>query len=112
MVANLYANENFPAPVVNALRQLGHDVLTSFQAGNANKSVPDEQVLDFATQQDRAVVTLNRDDFRKLHRSNAGHAGIIVCTEDLDFAALAQRIDQHIRNHNPLRGKLIRVNRS
>jgi hypothetical protein len=34
-VAHLYANENFPLPVVEALRRLGHDVLTSREAGNA-----------------------------------------------------------------------------
>ena len=34
MIARLYANENFPLPVVFALRELGHDVLTSStQAG-------------------------------------------------------------------------------
>lgn len=27
-MARLYANENFPLPVVEALRRLGHDVLT------------------------------------------------------------------------------------
>ena len=28
-MARLYANENFPLPVVNELRRLGHDVLTT-----------------------------------------------------------------------------------
>ena len=31
----LYANENFPLPVVAALRALGYDVLTTQEAGNA-----------------------------------------------------------------------------
>jgi hypothetical protein len=49
-MAKLYANENFRRKVVEALRELGHDVLTSFEAGNANLSIPDDAVLDFARQ--------------------------------------------------------------
>jgi hypothetical protein len=30
-MARLYANENFPLPVVEVLRYLGHDVLTTAQ---------------------------------------------------------------------------------
>ncbi len=41
-MARLYANENFPAPVVETLRQLGHDVLTSYESGQAGKATPDE----------------------------------------------------------------------
>ena len=32
-MARLYANENFPLPVVEELRHLGHDVLTMQEAG-------------------------------------------------------------------------------
>lgn len=32
MIARLYSNENFPLPVVAALRGFGHDVLTSHSA--------------------------------------------------------------------------------
>src|SRR5262245_32436384 len=61
-LASLYANENFPRQVVEALRRLGHDVLTSQEAGNAGRGVPDEVVLAFAVRTGRAVVTLNRRD--------------------------------------------------
>jgi uncharacterized protein DUF5615 len=44
----LYANENFPLPTVEALRQLGHDVQTSQDAGRANRKIPDEEVLEYA----------------------------------------------------------------
>jgi hypothetical protein len=40
-VAPLYANENFPLLVVEELRRLGHDVITSQDAGNAGQAVPD-----------------------------------------------------------------------
>jgi hypothetical protein len=32
-MARLYSNENFPLPVVEKLRALGHDVLTVQEAG-------------------------------------------------------------------------------
>ena len=62
-MARFYSNENFPLPVVVALRRAGHDVLTSAEAGNANRRIPDDQVLAYATQELRAVLTLNRRDF-------------------------------------------------
>ena len=34
-MASLYSNENFPKRVVDELRRLGHDVLTSYEAGRA-----------------------------------------------------------------------------
>ena len=88
----LYVNENFPLPVVALLRQFGHDVLTSFDAGNANQRIPDEDVLVFAIHQNRTLLTLNRRDFIRIHRIQSIHKGIIICTEDNDFLALADRI--------------------
>ena len=43
----LYVNENFPLPVVFLLREFGHDVLTSLDAGKANLAIPDEEVLKY-----------------------------------------------------------------
>ena len=51
----LYVNENFPLPIVQTLRYLGHDVLTSLEAGNANQRIPDDAVLAFATIQKRKL---------------------------------------------------------
>ena len=39
-MAHLYANENFPRKVVEFLREMGHDVLTTFEAGNAGQAIP------------------------------------------------------------------------
>src|SRR5689334_535042 len=83
-MADLYSNENFPLPVVMALRELGHDVLTSFESGQANQAIPDEAVLAFASAQDRILLTFNRKHFIVLHNKNAQHSGIIVCTFDPD----------------------------
>jgi hypothetical protein len=110
-VARFYANENFPMPVVQELRRLGHDVLTTIEAGKANQAIPDEDVLEFARTQNRALLTLNRKHFVKLHESQRTHAGIIVCTVDLDFSAQAARVSESIATAGDLSGRLIRVNR-
>ncbi len=107
---NLYVNENFPLPVVQFLRQLGHDVLTSLEAGNANQRIPDEDVLAFSNTQNRILLTLNRRDFIKIHRQNPNHSGIMVCTEDSDFEALAHRIHTElIKNRSQFLKQLLRV---
>ena len=59
-MARLYADEDFPLPVVEELRQLGHDVLTSPEAGR--DGTPDPDQLAFATADGRVLVTHNRKD--------------------------------------------------
>lgn len=110
-MALLYTNENFPQPAVEELRRLGHDVLTSRDAGNSNASVPDEDVVAFAHSTGRAVVTLNRRDFMRLHSGGVAHSGIIVCTVDTDFVALAGRVHAAVGGREPA-GQLIRVERA
>jgi predicted nuclease of predicted toxin-antitoxin system len=111
MIARMYSNENFPLPVVEALRLLGHDVLTTRDTGQANEGIPDDDVLNFATLDGRAVLTHNRKDFIKLHRTKPDHAGIIVCTQNPDFAALANKIHAHLHGLARLDRLLLRVNR-
>lgn len=108
-MTKLYANENFAREVVARLRALGHDVLTTAEAGQANQRTPDAEVLAFARSQGRAVVTRNRRDFRYLHRDNADHCGIVLCSDELDFAGQADRIDSAITNVGDLKGKLLQV---
>jgi hypothetical protein len=111
-MASFYSNENFPQGTVEALRKLGHNVLTSHEAGRSRQSIPDNEVLSFATGQSRIVLTLNRLDFIKLHSSTSGHhAGIVVCTQDLNYQALAQRINEAVAGTAALAGQLLRVNR-
>lgn len=110
-MARFYTDENFPRPVIEFLRAMGHDVLTSQEAGNANLGIPDPEVLAFAASNDRAVLTGNRRHFMRLHFQQSDHAGIVVCTEDKDFEELASRIDRAVSKEENLRGKLIRLNR-
>lgn len=110
-MARLYTNENFPLPAAEELRRLGHDVLTIQEAGNSGRAIPDEQVLAFAKAQQRVVVTLNRKHFWRLHQERPDHAGIVACTFDLDFNALAQRVHDALQAEPELAGALLRVNR-
>lgn len=110
-MARLYANENFPLPVVEALRRAGHDVVTVAETGKAEQAWPDEDVLEFAFQDDRALLTLNRKHFLRLHGERPDHAGMVVCTFDPDFDRHAKRIHEAIATEADLRGQLIRVNR-
>jgi predicted nuclease of predicted toxin-antitoxin system len=105
----LYADEQYPYPVVKCLREFGHDVLTVQEAGKANQRIPDDEVLAFATDNDRAVVTQNRKDFIQLHSTQPNHAGIIVCTDDRNWNALAQRIHDAVGAEESLQGTLIRI---
>jgi hypothetical protein len=110
-MARLYANENFPLPVVESLRQYGHDVLTVAETGRSQQAWPDEDVLNFAIQDNRTLLTLNRKHFIRLHTLNAAHTGIVTCTFDADFTRQAVEIDEAIRAVGDLRGRLLRVNR-
>ncbi len=110
-MALLYADEQFPRQVVILLRALGHDVLTVQEAGKAGLKIPDDQVLEFATSEERAVLTLNRQDFFRLHRLNPEHAGIIACKDDSDRPRMATRINEVISIEKILARKVIRVNR-
>lgn len=103
-MARVLADEHFPLGVVNALRRLGHDVLTVRQT-NVSKSgdaTPDELVLQFAAQQQRIVLTRNRRDYRRLHLENARHAGILCCKEpgEQSEKKAARQIDKFLKQND------------
>ena len=45
----------------------------------------------YATRQNRAVLTLNRRDFIRLHQQSSAHAGIVVTKDDADKILLTVR---------------------
>ncbi len=110
MTIRFYADENFPLAIIEKLRQLNYNVLTSIEAGQANQSISDENVLKFAQETDRIVLTFNRDDFIFLHKQGKAHSGIIICKEDRDYKGQVQTIHEFIlQDDRALHGRLIRI---
>jgi predicted lactoylglutathione lyase len=114
-MVKLYADENFELPGIKKLREKGSDILTALEAGNANQGIPDEDVLAFAIREHRAVITLNYNDFKNLHKRDNNHHGIVTCVstrrkEDRDD--LVDRIDFILKDKESLDNELIRVNRA
>ncbi len=109
-MARLYADEDFSLPAVEELRRLGHDVCTIEEAGRADQGTSDDLVLADATAEQRAVLTHNRFDVKRLHRLNPVHHGIISCTQDQDDpVGLARRIHDAIAPLTDLRNQFVRV---
>jgi hypothetical protein len=88
-MAHFYSNENFPLPVVDELRNRGHNVLTIQETGKANQAMADEEVLSFAFQHDRILLTLNRKHFLRLHKKTLWSLQIVVLMRVTDYILLA-----------------------
>lgn len=110
MVA-VYADENVPLPLVQALRARGQVIQTTAEADQHNRRVPDADVLAYAAARSWILMTANRRHFVRLHRQRVPHAGIVVFTYDPDLEALAVRLDRAISEQAPWRGQLVLVNR-
>lgn len=110
-MARLYADEDFSYPVVQRLRQLGHDIVTALEAGQANQAIEDEAVLAYASELGRAMLTFNRRHFIRLHSRAPSHEGILVCSRDDDVSALADRIHHQVESESSLKDQLLRINR-
>lgn len=111
MIPLLLADENFDFPVVAELKNLGYDIVTLVDLNLANRSLPDGEVLQIAVQLDRALITINRRDFIRLHRLDDNHAGIVVCTRNADVTEFANSVHQALRDITDFRKRLIRVYR-
>jgi predicted nuclease of predicted toxin-antitoxin system len=107
---SLYSNENLSIDLVERIREFGYDVLTSYQAEQANQATSDDEVLAYATANQRSVITFNRDDFVALHHSGVDHAEIIVCEDDRDYLQQAQALHAFLATQtDSLQNRLVRV---
>lgn len=71
-------------PLVNLLRDAGHDVVTVNEVGLISQ--PDPVVLDYAKQNNCVLLTHNCRDFQALHQANPNHPRILVVYRDADFS--------------------------
>jgi len=110
MLLQFYSNENFPIVMVNLLRAVGHDVLTSYEAGQANQRIPDNQVLHYATSIHRILITENRQDFINLHGVTLDHPGIIIFKSDRDYIEKIKAMSDFLTiDSQPLENRLLRI---
>ena len=95
--------------MVKMLKELGYTVITSYEAGQANQGIRDEEVLNYATQKSLAVITFNRDDFIKLHNNGVQHSGIIVCKTDRDYQGQIKCLHDYLQTQATLINRSIRI---
>ena len=80
----LHLNENLSARLAIQLQRQGFDVTSSEQAALLGED--DRRQLEFASTNQRAIVTFNIDDFVALHEQYRSegkeHWGIILSTEE------------------------------
>lgn len=78
----LYLDEDLSPVIARILRKRGVDVQSAHEVGMIGAS--DDEQLDYAAREGRAVVTRNARDFRRVAhqriREQRPHAGVIVCS--------------------------------
>ncbi|MBI3914327.1 MAG: DUF5615 family PIN-like protein [Chloroflexi bacterium] len=89
----LYLDSDMSRRIAQALRAEGFDAVSAWDVHN--EDMEDEQQLEYATGQQRALVTFNKDDFAKLLKvysySGKEHYGIIV-SEQLVIGEVLRRL--------------------
>ena len=110
-MVRLYADGNFPLPVVEELCDTGNNVLKIQEDGRANQILPDEVALSVTKEFTRAVLPLNRKHFARLHFESSPQSGIVLCSFGPVLSGQARHIHEAVTNQAPLEGELKRVNR-
>ncbi len=114
MPSRLLLDEHMPVRVGHVLSAKGHDVAFArgLSMSASGDRIGDEFVLQEAAKQKRAVVTLDQQDFVRLHREPRGHYGILICKDlisihrDAANEVLAKLLDQFLRGAGALAGQL------
>jgi predicted heme/steroid binding protein len=80
--------------LVRELRARGTDVITAAEAGMTGRT--DEEQLDWAALNGRALYTFNRGHFYQLHsswlRQDRTHSGIVLSRQDLSVGEQLRRL--------------------
>ena len=86
-MARLFADEDFPYPVVERLRRFGHDVLTTLEAGRANQGIADPDQLVFAAGKDPQF-SADKLEIRLTWTATSAQRFVIEGSDDLGNWAL------------------------
>lgn len=101
----LLLDEMYPRVIADRLRGRGHDVISVHDA--PGRGSPDAELLEFARQEGRAIVTENVRDYRPLaERAIEGgesHGGLVYTTDRRwprhDVGALIDALDRLLVEH-------------
>jgi predicted nuclease of predicted toxin-antitoxin system len=72
---NFVADESCARPVIEALRETGHDVVAIFEIA---KGATDDEVLDHALKESRVLITEDRDFGELVYARGHPSAGVIL----------------------------------
>ena len=72
---NLLADESVDGPVVERLRQVGHDVV---YVAELSPSMSDDQVLQLANERNALLVTADKDFGELVFRLGKAHRGVVL----------------------------------
>jgi len=85
------ADENIDLLAVKTLKRLGVDIVSIHDVDM--KGYGDEEILSYATESERALITQD-SDFLRLHAKNIENAGIVFLTKPLDTGELVKEIQK------------------
>lgn len=101
----IYIDEDVHGSIGKALRNLGYDAVTAAERDRANKSIPDEQQLEYAVSEGRILVSFNVRDYCDLDEEWRGagreHCGILVGPQRSSFQAILTGIQDAVARYQP-----------
>lgn len=96
---NLFADESVDRPIVERLRQEGHDVV---YVAELSPSVSDEEVLRQANERGSPLLTADKDFGELVYRQGRLHTGaILLRLAGLSEGAKADAVAVAVRDHGP-----------
>ena len=118
-MARIYLDEQMDTGITEILVGYGHDAIHTYDVGNRGAS--DSQQLLFASNAERVLVTLNREDFEELHRwwlalytwgiMGRHHSGILTTWGDIPTVEWARLIDGFFQHSQDMTNRMMRYNR-
>jgi predicted nuclease of predicted toxin-antitoxin system len=100
-----FTDEHVPTVIANGLRKRGVDVLTVSEAGLLGTE--DEDLLAFAREERRVIVTQDRD-FLRLAAQAADHPGVTFASQDRSIGEMVRMLDllAQVSNSEEMEGRV------
>jgi len=97
----LYLDEDVHKKVATALRLKGYDTISAHEI--QKQSLSDEQQLEYAVSEGRAIFTFNAGDFDRLHKKRLydgqKHFGILL-SKQIPVAETVKRLSKFLFSHS------------